>query len=691
MSQPLDLLLEIGCEEIPHDLLTDGIAGLRDGLRQALVQNRLTPTSVEAFGTPRRLVVVVRGLPARQPTVEETVTGPPESAARDASGTFTRAAEGFAAKLGVPTASLFTTHTERGPYIAATRRLPGRPARAVLPELLPGVLTALHWAKTMRWADGRGPFVRPVRWICAVLGGKAVRFEFAGTRASNQTRGHRFMGPKKPFGVNGPDDYLAKIRAACVLVDPEERRQRIREQLGQAAATLGGKVIADETLVTVTAAKSEWPVAVPGRFESKYLEVPREVLITSMREHQDDFAIEDAAGNLLPAFVAFADNQAVDLSVVAHGNQRVLRARLEDARFFFTEDKKRPLAEYAPRLERLMFQKELGSVADKVQRIRALATRLAPALGANPQHAARAAELAKCDLVTGMVYEFPELQGTMGRVYALNSGEPQAVAAAIGDHYRPRFSGDTPPTTPEGRAVALADKLDTICAIFAIGKVPSGSQDPYALRRAGLGIMQILAEQPTAVNLTETVSATVALLTIRIPGGESLADRVEIFLRDRLAHQLGEEGLRYDVVAACLAPGIADVHDARQRAHALDGLRRSEPAEFDNLMTSFRRVIKIIPVGFTPAPVAADRLANGPEQALWGAFATHRERIGDKTTSATDRLAVMAALRPHVDAFFDAVLVMDPDENVRDNRLSMLASIGEAFGAFADFSLIVVD
>jgi glycyl-tRNA synthetase beta chain len=473
------------------------------------------------------------------------------------------------------------------------------------------------------------------------------------------------------------------------MLSEADRVAAIETQLAEQGQPAGGRVVDDPELVLTTARKTEWPTAVPGTFDAKYLELPREVLITSMREHQDDFAVEGKDGRLLPAFVNFADNVAPNMGVVARGNERVLRARLEDARFFYTEDRKRPLADYAERLGSFLFQKDLGSMADKVKRVTALARDLAPGLDADPGLAARAAELCKCDLVTDMVYEFPELQGVMGRIYALASDEPPEVAEAIEDHYRPRFAGDDLPRSAVGTAVAIADKLDTLVGIFGVGLIPSGSQDPYALRRAGLGVVQMLAAGPTGVNLNSALKQAIAACQEQ-PSAESWS-ALEFFILDRMDFLLREEKLRYDVVDAALNAdaGIGDVHDAVERARALDALRRSDG--FDDLMVSFRRVVKIIPDGFDPQPVSPERLAEGPERALWDAYAKARDAIRDKNLPAAERLAAMASLRPTVDAFFDEVLVMDPDEQVRTARLSLLAEIRTTFGTFADFAQVVVD
>ncbi len=688
MSRTLDLVLEVGCEELPDDLVEDGRRQLADLLEKRLAAARLEAAEVTAYVTPRRLAAIARGIPARQPTVQEVVTGPPKSAAVDAEGHFTRAAEGFARGQGVEPGDLIEVETPKGPYMAVRRKVPGRPARAVLAELLPGVLAEVHWAKAMRWGEGIGPFARPVRWICAVAGGKAVPFTFAGVRSAARSRGHRFLDPK-PFAVTGPDDYLEKLAARHVVPDPEKRAERITAALEKAGREAGGRALPDPGLIAVTAAKTEWPVPVIGRFDAAYLELPREVLVTSMREHQDDFAVEGPDGKLLPVFVAFADNEAPDMAVVARGNERVLRARLDDARFFYKEDRKRPLADYAPRLDSFLFQEKLGSVGDKARRVTALARELAPGLDADPALAERAAALCKCDLVTAMVYEFPELQGVMGRIYALADGEPEEVAHAIEQHWRPTQAGGELPEEPVARAVALADKLDTLVGIFGVGLIPSGSQDPYALRRAGLGVVQMLAASKSGLDLEHAVARATKGVADRVDRkAEEVAREVAAFLGGRLGFALEQDDLRPDVVAAVLAAGFADVHDARERARALHALTAKDG--FDDLMTGFKRVMKIIPDDLDPEPVAPERLASGPERALWDAFERARAAIEDRSLPAADRLAAMAAMRPQVDAFFDAVLVMDPDPGIRRHRLSMLARIRDTFRTFADFGQVAV-
>ncbi len=682
MSKLIDLILEIGCEEIPHDLLADGIDGLCTQLSERLAAARLGSATVETHGTPRRLTAIVTGLPARQPDVEVTSKGPSTKVAIDGDGNPTKAGEGFARGQKVA----FSELTVVDGYLTCTRLEKGRPTDQVLAELLPQALGGIHWAKAMRWGNGDGPFVRPIKWICAVLDGAVVPFTFAGVEAGNRSRGHRFMAPE-PFTVSGPADYQKQLHAAKVMLSVDQRIDSINQQTAAEATKVGCLPIPDPELVRNTALKTEWPVAVLGTFDAVYLELPEAVLLTSMKEHQDDFGVNGPDGKLTNHFIAVADNAATDMRVVAHGNERVLRARLEDARFFYREDQKHPLADFLPRLDSFMFQKQLGSMTEKVARTAALARTLAAGLGGNVDHAVRAAELCKADLVSNMVYEFPELEGTMGRAYALKSGEPEPVAAAIEEHYQPRFAGDDLPQSPEGTAVALADKIDTLAGIFGVGLIPSGSQDPYALRRSGLGVALMLSARPTRVKLGDVVRQAVDQLADKIDRDPAeVAEQVHRFLAQRFGYGLErDEGLRPDVVKATLAGDLNDVYDARQRAIALDALAQSDG--FDDLMVGFKRILKIIPDGFTASEVNPALIQPGAEADLWAAFNTARDRTGTDRP-ATERLAAMADMRPQIDAFFDSVMVMDEDDAIRQNRLSMLAAIRDAFRAFADFALV---
>jgi glycyl-tRNA synthetase beta chain len=675
-----DLILEIGCEEIPHDLLDAGINGLNKLMGERLDAARLSGCSVAAHGTPRRLTVIVRDLPANQPDVEVTAKGPSAKVAIDADGNPTRAGEGFARGQKVSFADL----TVVDGYMSYTRLEKGRTTAEVLAELIPTALGDLHWAKAMRWGHGNGPFVRPIKWICAVLDGQTVPFEFVGVQSGNTSRGHRFMAPDA-FTVSSADDYLQQLAAAKVVLSVEDRVARISDQVAAEAAKAGGLPELDHDLIRNTALKTEWPVAVLGSFDADYLKLPKEVLLTSMKEHQDDFGVVKN-GDLMAHFVAVADNEATDMQVVSKGNERVLRARLEDARFFYNEDQKQSLADLLPRLDSFMFQKQLGSVAEKVARVTALTRTLAANLGANVNHAGRAAELCKADLVCNMVYEFPELQGIMGHAYAIADGEPAAAAQAIEEHYLPRFAGDDLPASPEGTALALADKIDTLAGIFGCGMIPSGSQDPYALRRAGLGVALMLSNAPTQVNLGAVVRQAVDQLADKIERDPAeVATQVHGFLGQRLGYGLAQGGMRADVVKATLAGNFDDAYDARLRAEALDNLARTDG--FADLMIGFKRILKIIPNNFAPSSVNTGTLQAGAEADLWQAFIKAQSKMGTEN-AATERLAAMANMRPQIDAFFDSVMVMDEDATIRQNRLSMLSEIRDTFSAFADFSRV---
>jgi len=680
---PFDLLLEIGTEEIPHDLLEAGITGLKKGLTEGLKAARLDCAGINVDGTPRRLSAIVRGLPQAQSNIEVTAKGPSTKVAMDAEGKPTKAGEGFARGQKASFADL----TVVDGYMVYKRQEKGQPSADVLATLLPQVLTDLHWAKAMRWGNNEGPFVRPIKWICAVADGAVVPFEFARVRSANQSFGHRFMAPSG-FTVTSPDDYLSQLADAKVVLKRSERIARITQQVAAEATKANGTPEQDAGLILATALKTEWPVAVLGSFDDVYLKLPKEVLLTSMKEHQDDFGVVNADGKLMANFVAVADNQATNMAVVAKGNERVLRARLEDARFFYNEDQKQPLKGLLPKLDTVMFQKQLGSVGDKVRRVATLTRAVAEPLG-DVDNAVRAAELCKADLVSNMVGEFPELQGIMGHAYALADGEPAAAALAIEEHYLPRSAGDDLPQTAAGTAVALADKLDTLVAIFGVGLIPSGSQDPYALRRQGLGVMRMLLAQPK-IDLSLLVPQATAQLadTIERDPNEVSAEVLR-FLGQRLQYLLTQDGMRQDIAAACVAAGaepasgFSNVADTRDRACALDSLCKQD--DFDDLMTSVKRIMKIIPKDFSAEAIDASLLQDGPERDLSDAFDTLSQAFSGR---ASEQLEAMQALKPTVDAFFDAVLVNDPDEKIRTNRLSMLAAIRESLLRFADFSLV---
>jgi glycyl-tRNA synthetase beta chain len=691
-SEPRELLLEVGCEEIPAGFLSRGLTDLAVSVPAALSAARLAHGAVQIWGTPRRIAIAVAELAGRQPDVSERVVGPPVQAAFDKAGKPTKAALGFAEKNGVDVASLERSEVagKKGEYVVCTRREPGRTALEVLPGLVAELLAAIAWPKTMRWGTGEHAFVRPVHWLVALYGGEVVPVEFAGVRAGRATRGHRFLAPA-PIDLDGSAaGYLAALRDAHVIAEPDRRRTMITAELARIEKETGGRVRPDPALLDEVSFLVEYPVAVCGGFDPSFLEVPEEVIVSAMRSHLRYFAMEEG-GKLANRFVTIAGTIVKDPAVVQHGNERVLAARLADAQFFFREDQKHKLDEFAGRTAGIVFQKKLGTVAQKVERIGQLAGWIAGEVGADAALVARAAALAKFDLTTSMVGEFPDLQGSMGRRYAERAGEDARVAAAIAEHYLPRGAKDDPPAAETGSIVGMADRLDTLVRCFDVGLAPTGSADPYGLRRAGLGLLRILIARDWRLPLRDLVAHAGA------PGGglgevaEPVRAQVLEFVRTRLRGYLVDvEGLAADCVDAALAAGFDDVPDARARAAALSRMRAR--ADFEPLAAAFKRVANILK-GASPAGQPDPAVfAEEEERALWASFGEIRERVdarlGERDYAGA--LQVLAELKAPVDRFFDKVLVMDKDERVRTNRLALLGRINATFTRIADFRQMAV-
>ncbi|HLU65091.1 MAG TPA: glycine--tRNA ligase subunit beta, partial [Kofleriaceae bacterium] len=590
------LLVEVGTEEIPAGFLARALDELRTMVPAALAEARLAHGAVEVWGTPRRIAVAVAELADRQPDLSERVVGPPVAAAFDKSGAPTRAALGFAEKNGLAVDQLERAEVpgKKGEYLVGTRREPGKPAREVLPDLIANLLARIPWPKSMRWGRPDVAFVRPVHWLVALYGGEVVPVSFAGVQAGRTSYGHRFLAPG-PIELDGSAaGYLDALREAFVIVEPDRRRTAIAAELARVEGETGARVRPDEALIDEVTFLVEYPVAVCGSFSREFLDTPEEVIVSAMRSHQRYFAMQRPDGALDSRFVTIAGTITADPAVVQHGNERVLAARLADAQFFFREDRKVPLDRFAERLSGVVFQKDLGTIGDKVARVRALAGWLAEALGEDAAVASRAAELCKADLVTSMVGEFPDLQGVMGRHYARLSGEPDAVCLAIEEHYLPRGAGGALPQSGPGAVVAIADRLDTLVGCFGVGLAPSGSADPYGLRRAALGVLAILLDRSWSVGLGELVGRALAQLEgvkLQPAGGKArggkgaaraagpdprqqVAEQVLEFFRTRLRGMLADQSdLAADCVDAALAAGFEDVPDARARAAALSRLR----------------------------------------------------------------------------------------------------------------------
>ncbi|OPX87081.1 glycine--tRNA ligase subunit beta [Pelotomaculum sp. PtaB.Bin117] len=690
-----DFLLEIGVEEMPARFLDPALAELKDLAAAALKEQRLEFIKVETYGTPRRLTLFVEGLAESQAPLETEAKGPAVKVAYNPDGTPTKAAEGFARGQGVPVASLVQKTVGKVDYVFAVKREAGRQAVEVLPLLAPALIAGLHFPKPMRWGDLEIRFARPIRWIVALFGSDIVPFEFAGHQAGRATAGHRFLS-KGPIEVSSPAEYFEKMRQSFVMVDPRERRETIWRQVQELAASAGGKIEQDEDLLNEVNNLLEYPTALMGDFSPQYLNLPKEVLVTEMREHQRYFPVTSAGGGLLPKFIAVRNGGAEYIEIVMAGNEKVLRARLADADFFFKEDLKAPLVEKVPALKKIVFQESLGSIYDKVVRVSELTEYLAGVLGADEQEkkcALRAAYLAKADLVTNMVYEFPELQGVMGREYAERSGEGPGVATAIYEHYLPRFASDDLPGTIAGRMLSIADKMDNIVGCFAIGIQPSGSQDPYALRRQALGISHILLAGGIKLSLEKTVEKAYRCyegkVSLKLSLGEVTKDVAEFF-KHRLKGILEDRGFHYDTVEAVLASGCDDFSDAFKRVQALADFR-SDPA-FDNLLTAFIRANnlskKTVNIHIDP-----ERLVDPSEKILFESLDSVRGKV-EKYQADQDyrsQLAAIAALQEPLDRFFNSVMVMVDDQPVRENRLALLLNLAALVKQVADLSKIVVD
>lgn len=683
-----ELLFEVGTEEIPSGYLPPALEELKTVAGRLLAEHRLGYVAVRTLGTPRRLALFVEGLDERQADARREVIGPPKAAAYDADGKPTKAAEGFARAQGVAVDALQVRALDRGEYLVALQEERGARTPEVLAGLLPKLVGALTFPKFMRWGAGTCRFVRPIRWLLAIYDGRVIPFEIDGVNAEGKTYGHRFLAPRG-LRVRNSHEYVEALRERFVIVDQAQRRELVRTQAIEAASAVHGRPVLDDALVDTVADLVEFPTALCGAFKSEYLELPREVIVTPMQKHQRYFPVVDAAGNLLPHFVAVSNMRAKDMDVIRQGNERVLRARLNDAEFFFREDRKRPLAQRLPELQQIIFQEKLGSVADKVRRLERLAEWLADRIDPSIRTAARrAALLCKADLPTAMVKEFPNLQGIMGREYARLSGEPSDVCRAIEEHYLPRFAGDRLPASTVGAAVALADRLDSIVGCFAIGLVPTGSEDPYALRRAALGIVQIILHHGFRLPLDEAVLCAQATYGATA-GSEGDATRQAVleFLRGRTHAVLTDRGSSGDVVDATLSAGSNDIADAAKRSEALAVLKRE--ADFGELATAFRRVVGIIPRGFA-RPVETSRLVEGAERALY-AQAIELKADVERFVAGGDYLGALrriAALRPMVDMFFEEVLVIGPDEGLTQNRFALLKTVGDLFARIADFTKI---
>ncbi|MFZ5448807.1 MAG: glycine--tRNA ligase subunit beta [Thermodesulfobacteriota bacterium] len=683
-----ELLLEIGTEEIPARFLPPVLEEMSASFRKLLDAERIGVGEILTWATPRRLALVAREVADSQAEVTQEIIGPPKAVAVDAAGNLTPAATGFARAQGVAVSDLVEVDTPRGVYLAVSKSTTGRPTNERLPELLPGFILGLSFPKSMRWGSETITFARPIHWILARLGGAVIPFELGDVVSGGVTFGHRFLAPQA-LEVADAQTYVAALKNAQVIVDPAERRTLLEQQLSQAAAKVNGEVVPNPGLLDENTFLVEYPSVVVGNFDDKFLALPDEVLITSMREHQRYFSLRGNDGKLLPHFIAVNNTLTRDPNVVSQGHARVIRARLSDAMFFYQEDSKVPLADRVEALKGVVFHSLLGTSYEKMERFRELAAgltrQLAPGL---EEKVMRAATLCKADIVTEMVGEFPSLQGVMGRIYAGLSGEPPEVAEALFTHYLPRHADDDLPPDKIGALVSLADRLDTICGCFGVGLSPTGTADPYGLRRHALAVIRILRSQEMHLDLTETVAAALELLMGKISRtAQETALEVVDFFQTRLQHLLLAEGFDHETITAVLTAGCRDVVEAADKVQALHEVRQSP--EFPSLAMAFKRVINIAQ-GAEPGEVNPALFEHGEENILLQSTKVMEEQV----TQALEQrdypavCKVLAGLRGPVDAFFDKVLVMAEAANLRSNRLALLVRISQTFLKMADFSKI---
>ena len=681
------LLLEIGTEEVPAHVMPGILSQLKENAAKTFEELRIEYKNIKTLGTPRRSALLVEGLAEQQADLSKENRGPAVNIAFDADGNPTKAAQGFARGQGVKPEELVT----RDGYVYAMVHEKGGQTVDLLGDTLKGLVDGLNFPNNMHWADLDYKFIRPLRWLVALYGQDVIDFEVANVKSGRTSRGHRFLS-EGDFEIANAEDYVEACRKASIIVDQNERCEMIRQQIAEVAAANGGQAEVNEDLLEEVLYLVEYPTALCGKFDEKYLALPAEAVITPMRDHQRYFPVLKD-GQLLPLFITIRNGGKEHLETVQHGNERVLRARLEDAQFFFDEDRKKTLEQHGEKLKTVVFQDGLGTIYDKALRLEVLAGYIADAIGANEQDkkdAVRAAKLAKADLVTGMVTEFTELQGVMGREYALLDGETKAVAQAIDEHYMPRFAGDSQPASVAGRIVSLADKIDTIVGTFSRGLIPTGSQDPFALRRQALGIVNMLKEAQYHISLSQLVAKAMELLNIADAGQQAkLQNDVADFMKLRLKNVLADAGIRYDVVDAVFVT-VDDIYGVFLRAQAVN---EAVKQDMEKTIQAFVRTGNIArKAEDVQAAVETDLLAEQVEKDLCKAYEAAASKV-EKEIVAQDyagAIATLSQLAAPIDAFFDGVMVMDKDEKIKNNRLGLLKLVDNLICQVADFSKIVL-
>ncbi|WP_270941333.1 glycine--tRNA ligase subunit beta [Romboutsia lituseburensis] len=682
------LLFEVGVEELPSRFVESTLGQIKSNLTKLFKENRINFNDIKTYGTPRRLTFVVEGISDKQSDLEEEVKGPSKKIAIDAEGNFTKPALGFMKSKGLKEEDVVFKTVGKDEYIFGTIRQAGCDTSQVLKTILPEAVKSVVFPKAMRWGGKNMKFARPIRWMVTLLNDNVLEVDLEGIVSSNVTKGHRFLG-KSEFEVTSLEDYFAKLEENYVILDQVKRKEIIKKQCIEVAKSLGGEIEFDEDLLEEVTHLVEYPTAFYGEFDADYAKLPKEVVTTPMQQHQRYFPVLKD-GKLLPNFIAVRNGDDYKIENVKKGNEKVLEARLADALFFYKEDTKKSLESYIEKLKSVVFQAKLGTVYDKTLRIEKLSTDILNLLDLSNENedTKRAAKLCKADLVTGMVFEFTELQGIMGREYAKVSGENEAVSEAIFEHYLPRFAGDILPKTNPGIALSIADKLDSIAGFFAIGIQPTGSQDPYALRRQALGIINIIMDSKIDVSLKSLVELALENYTnIQFNKEEVTAQMLEFF-KERIKNLFRELGIRYDVIDAVLSSNIDDISDMNLRAIELNNwLQKDELVE---MLTAFNRVSTLAQKSVS-SEVSESLLKEDAEVKLYNEFKVIKEKVNELLNEKkySESLDCFASLRPSIDAMFDSVMVMDKDEAIKNNRLGLLKQIYDTMLSICDLSKIV--
>ncbi|MDH5473023.1 MAG: glycine--tRNA ligase subunit beta [Gammaproteobacteria bacterium] len=682
-----DLLIEIGTEELPPKALQKLSAAFVQGVEQGLKDSNLGYAEATGFAAPRRLAIIVKALDENQPDRTIEKRGPAVQAAFDADGKPTKAVEGFARSCGASVESLERLTTDKGEWLVYRDNETGKPTVELIPNIVEQSLARLPIPKRMRWGDHNEEFVRPVHWVVLLFGKQVVEASILGIKAGNETRGHRFHYPQA-IRLDSAADYLEKLESpGYVIVDAAKRKDAIQQQVEQEAEKLDGRALIDDDLLDEVTSLVEWPVAVAGDFDEHFLKVPAESLISSMQDHQKYFPVVDTEGKLKPNFITISNIDSADISKVKQGNERVIRPRLSDAAFFWEQDCKHPLETHMASLEKVVFQNKLGSLGDKSRRVAKIAEKIAETLGENKLHAHRAGLLSKCDLMTNMVFEFTDLQGIMGRYYAINDNEPGDVAIALDEQYMPRFAGDSLPSTATGQILALADKLDTILGIFAIGQKPTGEKDPFALRRAALGVLRILIECNLMLDLKDLLATAAKPLQV-IVDAELVIDDVLDFMLDRLRVYYLNQDISIDVYDSVLVLKPTCPLDFDRRIQAVNAFKKMQEAE--SLAAANKRIQNILKKieGKIPDSVIETLLTEEAESKLYQAINNLSGKVKPLFEQGDYKVALkeLAGLRETVDVFFDNVMVMVDDEAVKNNRIALLSNLAGLFMQVADLS-----